>query len=163
MFYRALRQLDVTLMQTNFEADSYLAELAQAENCSVASNDSDFFVYDVDFVPLDAFRFSTVEIGDDNSRYLSCRRFNKAKFLRTFNLTTNRHLYLFSSVLGNDYIPLHAFEKFFSQVKMPKKKTLDKRKKVSYVLRRRRIRYFTRETISSRCSVSFIGSPASRM
>ena len=135
-------------VQTNFEADRYIAELASLEGCPVASNDSDFFVYDVDFLPLDSFRckqwdrnssyfefklffsVNSVEIDHDGSRYITCRRFNKTNFLKSFNFTTCDHLYLMSSVLGNDYIPIHSFEKFFSQVRMPKKKSMAPRRKV---------------------------------
>ena len=130
VFHQALRDADVSLVQSNFEADRYMAALGRAEGCPVASNDSDFFVYDVEFVPLDSLVFGEVEEEDDGARHITCRRFDKTRFLREFGLSSCDHLYLMSSVLGNDYIPIHSFEKFFAQVRKPKKKNLSPRRKV---------------------------------
>ena len=130
VFHQALRDANVSLVQSNFEADRYMAALGRAEGCPVASNDSDFFVYDVEFVPLDSLVFGQEEEGDDGARQITCRRFDKPRFLREFGLSSCDHLYLMSSVLGNDYIPIHSFEKFFAQVRKPKKKNLSPRRKV---------------------------------
>ena len=131
VFHQALRDADVSLVQSNFEADRYMAALAKRIGCPVASNDSDFFVYDVEFVPLDSVVIGEAEVAEDGARHITCRQFDKAKFLRVFGLTSSDHLYLMSSVLGNDYIPIHSFEKFFAQVSKPKKKKLSPRRKAS--------------------------------
>lgn len=59
MFLRTARDCGVDVVQANFEADAYMARLAGERRCPVVSNDSDFFVYPVDFVFLDSLRCGT--------------------------------------------------------------------------------------------------------
>ena len=49
---QALKDVDVTVYSSVFEADGVLAWLAHRFNCPVVSDDSDFFVFGVRCVPL---------------------------------------------------------------------------------------------------------------
>ncbi|CAB4069852.1 unnamed protein product [Lepeophtheirus salmonis] len=62
----------VAVIQTHFECDNVMANLAKKLNAPVMTNDSDFFVFNVDFFPLDSF--------DPDS--LKCSKFDKKAFMK---------------------------------------------------------------------------------
>ena len=81
------------------------------------SCDSDFFVNDVAFLPLDSLEWEDVLMDvDGGPPYLRCRQFDRPRFLSRHGLEEKRMLPLMSAVLGNDYVPLETFSGFFAQV-----------------------------------------------
>ena len=109
--------------------------IAVVKRCPILSNDSDFFVYPVEFIKLDSighrksnctgtFKISLFKLNTipAHARYLSCQRFDRSAFTERFGISSQDMLYLMASVLGNDYVPTKTMEKFFAQVKMPKKR-----------------------------------------
>ncbi|KAH8412098.1 hypothetical protein KR222_010861 [Zaprionus bogoriensis] len=52
VFVDALRDSDVPVMRCTFEADDELAALARKLNCPVLSYDSDFYIHNVQYIPL---------------------------------------------------------------------------------------------------------------
>ena len=53
VFIDALRDLDIEIHQSSFEADELIAQLAFARSCPVMSNDSDFYIFDVDLILIE--------------------------------------------------------------------------------------------------------------
>lgn len=112
---------NVKLIQTNFEADPYLAKLATVLNCPILSNDSDFFIYQVQFIKLDSLDWDVSE-DEEQNKFLDCQIFKKSKFMNYYGIKDSTMLHLMSSVIGNDYIPPKTFERFFNQMRQPKKR-----------------------------------------
>lgn len=114
------------MIQTNFEADTYISTLSKQLDCPVLSNDSDFFLQEVEFVPLDSILFGKQgEAEDAAAEGINARRFNQSLFRKKYRIDKgDEFLYLLSTLLGNDYVPGGTFERFFAQIKIPKKKSL---------------------------------------
>ena len=86
------------------------------------SNDSDFCIYDVDVVSIDS-TLSTTDADDKLS--LSCRQFDRVKFLKYFKIGPEKSwlLHLMATLCGNDYVGRNggAIDRIFCQVpKVPK-------------------------------------------
>jgi len=123
----------VAVKQTPFEADADMAALAVELKCPIASNDSDFFVNDVTFVPLDSLVSAepSTDASDGGVRRLACKRFDRRAFMERYGIRDARLLHLMSAVLGNDYVPAATFERFFANgVSLPKRKNLSQRHRV---------------------------------
>lgn len=120
MFIDIVKQLGVKVVQCSYEADDVIAHLAASLNCPVLSNDSDFFIFNVDFISLDSLQLDVRADHDDS--FLSCEIFDRKKFLSTYDLQTIDHLYLLASLIGNDYISMQSFERIFDSIKMPPKR-----------------------------------------
>ncbi len=103
------------VIQSDFEADLDMARLASSLNCPVISGDSDFFINSIDFLPIS--KLGDVVQHDEEDRYVAAWQFSRERFLRHFGIADVRLLGLMSSLLGNDYVPCHTFNRFFSQIK----------------------------------------------
>lgn len=79
------------------EADAEIASLANALECPVLSNDSDFFIFDVlgGFIPLRSFKWQRCPS--------KARIFYRRKLAQYFGIHTEL-LSLFASLVGNDYV-----------------------------------------------------------
>ena len=65
-----------------------IAALAMQKNCPVLSNDSDFFIFSVEFIPLYSVDISrTIEEGQ-----LVAMRFNREKLLRHYGFKSEGKL-----------------------------------------------------------------------
>lgn len=127
VFKDVLRSINVPVIQCNFEADQELVVLARILNCPVISNDSDFYISNVTYIPfssleLKAYRFSK-KIKD--KYYIRCKLYQLDQFLNKFDGLHDKSLLpLISCVLGNDYIPPHTFKHFLGigySFKLPKR------------------------------------------
>lgn len=138
VFLCACRDLEIEVIQTLFEADAYIASLSSKLCCPLLSNDSDFFVQrnidiislsSLDFVPTSK-RSAKLLASAPSEAGIVCRRFNQQRFCDHYGIADPRLLHLMSSVVGNDYVPVKTFERFFAQVRKPKKKSVSPRHKV---------------------------------
>eukprot|EP00096_Caligus_rogercresseyi_P000435 TRINITY_DN10898_c0_g1_i1.p1 TRINITY_DN10898_c0_g1~~TRINITY_DN10898_c0_g1_i1.p1 ORF type:complete len:637 (+),score=136.31 TRINITY_DN10898_c0_g1_i1:79-1989(+) len=102
---------EILVLQTSHECDNIMANLAKKLNAPVLSNDSDFYIFNVEFIPL-----STLD-----PESFKCSRFNKQAFMKRFHLSNESSIYLMASLLGNDYIPRSLLEHFYSQIHFPYK------------------------------------------
>ena len=108
------------LIQTNFEADFRLAEKAETEKIPLLSNDSDFFILNnCEFIHLNSL--SNCVENDENGNFMNCQEFDRRSFLDHYNIQDPKMLHLMSTLLGNDYVKLDTFERFFHQLSKPKK------------------------------------------
>eukprot|EP00092_Neocalanus_flemingeri_P002070 GFUD01002209.1.p1 GENE.GFUD01002209.1~~GFUD01002209.1.p1 ORF type:complete len:659 (-),score=134.82 GFUD01002209.1:7-1983(-) len=117
VFMEVLRDLDIDVRQCSYEADEVIAQLAMKEKCPVISNDSDFYIFNVQFISLDSLELDRL----DQEKSISCKIFNREKMLSYYGLYSQDLLHLFASLMGNDYIPPQVFEKIFMNIKLPKK------------------------------------------
>lgn len=126
-FIQALEELGIPHATCQFEADLEIAVLANKLCCPVISNDSDFYIFDLNggFLPLDYIDFRAlhkITSPDDSSayRFLHCYKYNVDDFINSFDGLSRSLLPVFASMLGNDFISSKAFCQFYSHVKVPK-------------------------------------------
>ena len=87
------------------EADAEIASLASAWNCPVLSNDSDFFIFDIQggYIPIWSFKWK--------SSRLKANIFHRRK-LASYLGIREELLPLFASLVGNDYVSWDALGPF---------------------------------------------------
>uniref|UniRef100_A0A674C742 Protein asteroid homolog 1-like n=1 Tax=Salmo trutta TaxID=8032 RepID=A0A674C742_SALTR len=108
VFKQVLSSLKVPFAQCIFEADQEIASLAERWNCPVMSNNSDFYIFDIQAGYLPFFHFqwqnaSTQRWSSQN--YIPCKRYTTTSFCRHFNI--NRQLLpVFAAIAGIDYVNL---------------------------------------------------------
>ncbi|XP_038843767.1 protein asteroid homolog 1-like [Salvelinus namaycush] len=108
VFKQVLSSLKVPFAQCIFEADQEIASLAQRWNCPVLSNDSDFYIFDIQagYLPFFHFQWQNVSVQRGSSQnYIPCKRYTTTSFCRQVNI--NRQLLpVFAAIAGNDYVNL---------------------------------------------------------
>ena len=138
-FQCALDDLGIPHATCNFEADREIAALANAWNCPVMSNDSDFYVYDVkagfiliDYLDLSVKRHEHKKAskGEQSScteknctkgyKYINAQIYYVDTLLDKFKLKDRNLLPLFATLQGNDYVSLSAFDDFYCKTDLPK-------------------------------------------
>lgn len=97
VFRQALRDTNITFAICDSEADTEVASLAAAWNCPVLSNDSDFFIFDIEagYIPLSSLHW--------NSRPLTAKIFYRSKLASRFRIRAEL-IPLLASLAGNDYV-----------------------------------------------------------
>lgn len=118
VFIDALMDLDIEVHQSSFEADELIAQLAFFRSCPVMSNDSDFYIFDVDLILIDSLDLT---VNPDGDEFLACEVYNRAKMLEHYGLANKELLYLCAALIGNDYIPPWVFDKVFMNIKLVNK------------------------------------------
>jgi len=142
---------NAVVVKTLFEADAYLAMIGARLGCPVLSNDSDFFIFDVRFIPLRSIDLGCCCISDEHKvggggdgqakdedeemDGLACEEFDRERFSQRFSVRSPPMLALLAVLMGNDYIEAKHFDRVFTQIRLPKKKHLSPRhKKMSGLL-----------------------------
>lgn len=123
VFREKLKELSVLVLQTDFEADNEIAALSKKLNAPVLGCDSDFFIFDVDYIPLTSMIFDRCE-GKGKNYYIPCQIFSMNNLLKSFGNLPKTMLPLLATVLGNDYIKASNFKEFYSHLKMDKTKKI---------------------------------------
>ena len=119
VFMEVLQELGIEVHQSSFEADEVIAHLAHTSRCPVISNDSDFYIFDVDFILLDSLDIANFSSEDT---FLRCEKFNRQKMLSHYGLGSIELLHLLAALTGNDYIPPEVFDKVFLNIKLVTKR-----------------------------------------
>ena len=96
-----------------------IANLAFRENCPVISNDSDFFIFNVDFILLNSIELSYIS---DDKDYIECQIFKRKKMLDHYDISSVELLHLVAAFIGNDYIPPEIFDRVFMNIKLVSKR-----------------------------------------
>ncbi|XP_066529593.1 protein asteroid homolog 1 [Hoplias malabaricus] len=119
VFRQVLSELGVPLVQCISEADFEIASLAHQWKCPVLTNDSDFYIFDLNsgYLPFTFFEWENV-CGKVPERYIPARRFTVNRFCSHFNHMNKQLLPLFAVITGNDYTPAKIPEMFFSRVEL---------------------------------------------
>ncbi|XP_033104717.1 protein asteroid homolog 1-like isoform X2 [Anneissia japonica] len=106
VFRQVLMDHQVNFAQCDFEADSELSALANAYNCPLVSNDSDFYVTDLTggFIHLKYFHFENPKYKSKlRSAYLECKIYHVDEFCKHFTINKS-FLPLLGTLQGNDYV-----------------------------------------------------------
>ena len=85
VFVSTVKKMGIVVLQTDFEADLEIAMLAKELGLTVLSNDSDFYMFDVPFIPLNSITFNKVSMGKkkksgETFNYINCNHFSQEKF-----------------------------------------------------------------------------------
>uniref|UniRef100_A0A1E1XRA6 Protein asteroid log 1 n=1 Tax=Amblyomma sculptum TaxID=1581419 RepID=A0A1E1XRA6_AMBSC len=125
VFKDVVRELGIQVLQCSFEADEEIAAIANYYECPVASQDSDFYIFNLvgGFVRLDSLsavpHAVTMESGE-KVNVLSCRWYHVDNLLCHFPGFDKSLLPLFATLMGNDFVNGQMFEGFFSRIKLPR-------------------------------------------
>lgn len=113
VFRNVLKTLNVKMVVCDFEADLEVANIAKELNAPVLSLDSDFYIFDVKYIPFTLDRVTKVKNlqirvdrksqGTEQERLLTCKIFNRDNFLRRTGLSKEM-LAVLTVFLGNDFI-----------------------------------------------------------
>lgn len=133
MFAEIVKKMGLYMYRCELEADNELACLARALNCPVLSYDSDFYIFDVLYVPFNSLNLVPRYNRINKTWYLDCQLYRTENFLNSFPGLRREHLPLIGTLLGNDYIKPTVFRKFYSHLKL-------KRAQPNTNLQQRRIR-----------------------
>lgn len=121
LFKDIVLKLQVKAVKCNFEGDYEIACVARILDCPVMSYDSDFYLFDVKYIP-----FSTVElqvyINKEKIKYIPCKMYKIEKFLNAFGGLSRTNIPLLGVLLGNDYIKRSTFKNFYEHIKLAKRK-----------------------------------------
>ena len=116
VFFRAIKSFsDIKLIQDFYEADSRIAQVSSKLNCPVLSNDSDFFVFNVDVISIRNLSIEYCE--NEEANVLKCQQFNRDAFLKHFGIQNRDMIFLLATLMGNDYVAGSVFERVFSQIR----------------------------------------------
>ncbi|XP_057366157.1 protein asteroid homolog 1-like [Daphnia carinata] len=133
-FLTVLKEFNVEIVQCQYEADGDIASLARGLKCPVVSNDSDFYVMDVVVIPLSLMEL-TGAVKCDDGFAIQCKIFYMANFLKFIGHEDASIFPLMGTLLGNDYADKRLFENIFSQIHLPKSKSMnDQHRKLQGVL-----------------------------
>ncbi|CAG4972902.1 unnamed protein product [Colias eurytheme] len=124
VFKEVLDEMNVLYTVCEFEADGEISALARCLDCPVLSYDSDFFIYNVQYIPFNTIDIKPIakEKGDKKNYALECKIYKVEFLTKHFGGLDKELLPLLATLLGNDYVKKKVFRKFFSQMKMPKGK-----------------------------------------
>jgi len=127
VFRNMLTNMEISFAQCDFEADAEIAAIARTLGCPVLSYDSDFYVYDVLYIPLSTVVLEPEQYGSACTRnYIDCKIYNIEKFIDTHGGLDKSILPIMAVLLGNDYIEHKVFENFLSQMKLPKNSSVSR-------------------------------------
>lgn len=106
--------MEIAMVVCEFDSDHEIANLANQLNCPVLSYDSDFYIFDVKYIPFflgdrqNLYVLRKLEhLGTPRRQWrsnLRCKIFNRKQFLARTNLSKDK-LKILSVFLGNDTIP----------------------------------------------------------
>ncbi|XP_058789479.1 protein asteroid-like isoform X2 [Phymastichus coffea] len=111
-----VQRKNITIVQSLFEADNHIGSIARILHYPVLSNDSDFFIFDVKYIPYSSLENGIFINSSGNGYVKYCRVFTNDNFIKNFHGMNKTSLPLAAALLGNDYIDSNLFEHFFSSI-----------------------------------------------
>lgn len=109
VFRDVLENLNISFVRCDFEADGELIELAKKFDCPILSHDSDFALCNgITFIPYKSINSNSFT-GDG---YIHCEKFNREKFLETYNLLAS-NLPLLAVIFNSDCWKRNVFSSLF--------------------------------------------------
>lgn len=120
VFKEVMSKKGVKYVQTLFEADDEIASVARILNCPVLSFDSDFYIYDVMYIPFNTLDPFLIQNRRGTGYVKRCKMYRVDSLLRQFPGLERLHLPLASTLLGNDYVNCRTFKGFFDHLRLPK-------------------------------------------
>ncbi|XP_022192085.2 protein asteroid isoform X2 [Nilaparvata lugens] len=126
VFRQVLLEIGVPIVQCDFEGDQEIAALGHKYNCPILSYDSDFFIYDVQYIPIPTIEHEALPLNfsldnSSNQFCIHCKIFRVENFLNCYGGLDKSMLPMLSALLGNDYVRISVFRNFHSQMKVGKR------------------------------------------
>ena len=118
VFDYIMQKMNIKCATSLYEADCHIASIARILNCPVLSNDSDFFIFDVMYIPFHTLKQGICMTLNGNGFFKNCKMFKHEYLLKQFPGINRKILPLFAVLLGNDYVKTDVFKKFFSTLKV---------------------------------------------
>ncbi|KAK5646853.1 hypothetical protein RI129_005317 [Pyrocoelia pectoralis] len=123
LFVDVVLKLQLKIVRCDYEADCEIACLGRTLNCPVLSYDSDFFVYDVLYIPFVSLVMSACSLPGGEGNYVPCQLYEMDYFLKAYGGLNKSCVPLLAVLLGNDYINKSNFNDFYSSLRLVKRKT----------------------------------------
>ncbi|XP_043270554.1 protein asteroid-like [Venturia canescens] len=111
-----LLKKSIKMCRAVFEADADIAGVAKALNCPVLSNDSDFYLFGVLYIPMSSL--DPFIVKQKNSYVKRCCIYRVENLLRSFPGLDATVFTLIAILLGNDYIRGGVLKAFFGSLKI---------------------------------------------
>ena len=121
-FMCVLKEMNIDYYRCDYEADPEMAALAWEWKCPVLTNDSDFFIYDLEAgcIALDDLHLEIKthkpDASADTYKYLPVKVYYLNSFFKNIILIDKRQAALLATLLGNDYVNAHVFHKFYNHL-----------------------------------------------
>lgn len=134
-FLGITQKLKIKVARCDFESDTEIANIARALNCPVLSYDSDFFIFDVMYIPFSTFELN-LKKGQESEckyKYISCEIYKVENFLKSYDLDKN-NLPLLAVLLGNDYVKRSVFSMFYRNLKVQKCHGSEEQKRIKSLI-----------------------------
>ncbi|XP_072394244.1 protein asteroid-like [Diabrotica undecimpunctata] len=123
-FRDVLAELKMKHVGCDFEGDTETSNIARTLNCPVLSFDSDYFIFDVLYVPFSTFEMAVKRSKTRNTKtsykYIACKVYRVEKFLKSFEGLQKTSLPVLAVLLGNDYVKRGVFTMFYQNLKIQK-------------------------------------------
>ncbi|XP_023027606.2 protein asteroid isoform X1 [Leptinotarsa decemlineata] len=105
-------KLNIKMVRCDFEGDRETASIAKVLNCPVMSNDSDFFIFNVPYIPFLNLKMSVIRSTkldqktnkEISYRYIPCEIYKIDKFIACVGGMKKENLPLLSAAVGNDFM-----------------------------------------------------------
>ncbi|XP_017772672.1 PREDICTED: protein asteroid [Nicrophorus vespilloides] len=125
LFTEVVLSLGLKAVRCDFEADYEMACMASTLDCPLLSYDSDFFIFDIKYIPFPTLQFyyKTITVNDRTCSAIECKLYKVETFLSALGAVDKSNMPLLATLLGNDYIKKSYFKKFYDQLKLVKKKS----------------------------------------
>lgn len=113
VFMEVMERMEISFAQCKFEADHEIAAIARLLDAPVLSNDSDFFIFGVSYIPYSTLEFSEAKIP--------CMIYKVQKLLNHFEGLNTATLALAATLLGNDYTKMKGnnVQTAFNGIQLP--------------------------------------------
>ena len=142
VFKQTLDKLHISYVHVDFEADNQAVVLANKWNCPVLSNDSDFYVYNLNagFIPLNYIDFRVHKKCKDvgsSTYFLSVQLFHLESLFNFISPLNFNSTAIFGTLLGNDYMSATDLKLFYNRAPVHYNKRsliFGKHEKVSFVM-----------------------------
>ncbi|XP_058789477.1 protein asteroid-like [Phymastichus coffea] len=120
VFKDVVHEKGIKCAQSLFEADDDIASVAKILNCPVLSFDSDFYIFDVIYIPYNTLNYGITKKPCGNGYMKTCKVYKIDYFLQRFPGMDKSLMPLAATLLGNDYINKSTFKNFFFTLKLTK-------------------------------------------
>ncbi|XP_045765750.1 protein asteroid-like isoform X3 [Maniola jurtina] len=137
VFREVLIEMKIPYTICEFEADDEIAALARYLQCPVLSYDSDFFIYNVLYIPFNMLETKPKQIEVDGNKVytMECKLYKVQYVCEHFSGLHEELLPLLAIVLGNDFVEKGLFGKFLNQLKLTEvKRKQNKQQKMIHAL-----------------------------
>ncbi|XP_045458525.1 protein asteroid-like [Melitaea cinxia] len=119
VFRKVISDMEINYTICTFEADKNIASLARHMNCPVLSYDSDFFIYNVMYIPLYTLQFNPKSLDENVMEVLAmeCKIYKVQYLCDHFRGLDEKSLPILATLLGNDYCSNKIFYNFLFHLK----------------------------------------------